>query len=296
MGAAFALAAFASPALAEDAPDCRLTLYASLDMLPGDPHRILVPVTLNGHNETLIVDTGTPFSMLTESAVNALGLPRQMLAIGAEYQMLTGAKVDDMAVVSSFQLGDMKGKDFRFGVLPGGMLEDGLPGLLGADIVRNYDVEFDFAANKMNLFSPHHCTGKVIYWTHQPYASVPFHFDRGHHIVIPITLDNVALTAVVDTGAPTGVSMNIDTARDLFGWRTDPPELRHVAGPSSPQTYPFALLSLGGASVHNPSSNLRATSYGSKIDVLVGLEALKAFHVYISYEDQKIYLTARDAH
>ena len=48
--------------------------------------------------------------------------------------------------------------------------------------------------------------------------------------------------------------------------------------------------------MHQPTVVLRERGDGFGPDLLVGLAALKAFHVYISYEDQAIYLTERDAH
>ncbi len=38
----------------------------------------------------------------------------------------------------------------------------------------NYDVDFDFAVGKFNLFSKDHCDGQVVYWTRSPVAVVPF--------------------------------------------------------------------------------------------------------------------------
>jgi hypothetical protein len=97
--------------------------------------------------------------------------------------------------------------------------------------------------------------------------------------------------------------MSVAAARDLFGWRMDPNELRKIRKSPARFTYPFGLLSLAGASVQNPTSLLdgrfhtetAGPGFDDDPDVLVGLAALRPFHVYISHKDQLIYLTAADA-
>jgi predicted aspartyl protease len=295
--ALLALGLIATPAIADDgATDCRLTRYASLDIGTENPDRVIVPVTLNDHQVPLAIDTGSPTSMLSNKEANALSLDRQMLGFGTEIRMINGARIHESAIVPSFEIGGMKGRNFRLAVLPDHFLEPPAVGLLGADIVRNYDVDLDFAQNKVNLFARRHCPGQVVYWTRGPYATLPFHFDEGHHIEVPVKLDGVSLVALVDTGAPPAVSMSLERARHEFGWHDDQPGLHRVGGKRSPYTFPFGVLTLGGASVHQPTVVLRERGDGFGPDLLVGLAALKAFHVYISYEDQAIYLTERDAH
>jgi predicted aspartyl protease len=283
------------PAAADDVPGCQLSRYASLDIGTENTQRVIVPVTLDGQEIPFLVDTGAPTSMLTNATANKLALDRQMM-VGIEVRMLNGARIHEEAVAPTFEIGGMKGTNFRFAILPNRFIEPPARGLLGADIVRNYDLDFDFAQNKLNLFARRHCVGQVVYWTHAPYAVLPFHFDEGHHMVVPVKLDGVSMMAIVDTGAPPAVLMSLPRARHDFGWQNDPPELHRVHGPHSPSTYPFSVLSLGGASVHQPSVELPDGTEGSGPDMFMGLDALKAFHVYISYEDRAIYLTARDAH
>ena len=279
--------------------DCRLTLAASLDIRPDLRDAIYVTVTLDGHKELLALDTGSPTSMLTSATVDALGLSRQMGAYRAfesdESEMASGRPIEQETVVHDFEMGGMKGHNFHFAVLPDAEMPPPGAGLLGADVAQNYDIELDFAANKLNLISRDHCPGKVIYWTQKPYAAIPFHVFGGHHIAIPVKLDNVPLTALIDTGATVSV-MQLSRARTAFDWRKDPAELQKIAGRDGAYTYPFGLLSLGGAGVHQPTIHLRDELHIGDADMLVGLSALRAFHIYISYDEQTIYLTAADAH
>lgn len=287
------LLVFTPHARAQDG--CALTKLATLDMLPGDPQRILVKATLAGHEKDLILDTGAAGSMLTESTVKELGLSPQMVSTLLDFRMASKTQIHESAVVPSVQLGELHGTNYAFGILPDSEIEESAAGLLGGDMIRRFDVELDFAAAKVDIYSSDHCPGKVVHWTRAPYAAIPFHFDDGNHIVIPVTLDGVPLVACVDTGAPNSV-MPLETARTVFGWRSDPAGLTPLSKDGSVKTYPFGRLSLGGASVGHPTVGLRDDLTLGHVDMLVGFSALKAFHIYISYKDQLIFLTARDAH
>ncbi len=73
-------------------------------------------------------------------------------------------------------------------VLPG---EDGpngpdiedFGGILGADMLRNVDLDLDFAAGKLNLVSQDHCSGNVVYWQAPAVAVVPMTLDRWGHVL-----------------------------------------------------------------------------------------------------------------
>ena len=297
----------ASEAAADDGPDCRLTTLASLPLDSHDPDKLLVPATLNGRAMALSVSTGSPGSALSQSTVDALGLETMAMGfrhkglpenretglwMGREYVDLNGRTVDRMATVSEFDLGDIRGRNLEFSVWPENRGLRDVAGAIGADILARYDVEIDFAAGRMNLISPRHCPGKVIYWTKSPYASARFHLDRGGHILIPAEIDGVSLDATLATGV-SATLMKKATAQRLFGWDRDPPEL--VADGPRYFRYPFHTLRFAGATVQNPTVRL-ADDIHEKWDLVLGLSALKPFHVYIAYDEQTIYLTAADAH
>src|SRR5262249_46637795 len=92
-------------------------------------------------------------------------------------------------------------------------------GLIGSEILRNYDLDFDFAAAKLNLIEPDHCKGKVVYWPAQTIATIPFEVGRGFQIRLPLLVDGKPMTALLDTGASVS-GMSIDTAKRIF--RIDP--------------------------------------------------------------------------
>src|ERR1700744_2956847 len=61
-----------------------------------------------------------------------------------------------------------------FMVMPRVARVDGA-GVLGADLLSHFDVDFDFGANKLNLFQPSSCGDRAVYWS-DTYAHFPFVF------------------------------------------------------------------------------------------------------------------------
>jgi hypothetical protein len=307
-----ALAFFATtPAIAADDDGCALTRVASFDIVPSRNDAVVISAKIAGHDELMSLSTASPMSALTPTTADELGLKRAALSfgdwrmrngmgldvtgvwMGRNYVTLQGKELVDMAYAPTLQLGNLVGKDVPFSILLGDNKETA--GSIGTDILSRYDVELDFAANKVNFFAHQHCEGKVVYWTRQRFASARFHPDRGYHIMIPVELDGASLTAVIATGV-TDPLMKLETARSVFGWHSEPPELTPDTHRKGDFDYPFKTLSFAGATVHNPTVKLADEDLHMKADMLLGLSALKAFHVYIAYYDQTIYLTARDAH
>src|SRR6185312_15919031 len=132
-------------------------------------------------------------------------------------------------------------------------------GILAGDLLTQFDVEFDFAAKKLNLFSQDHCPGKVVYWTRGGYADLPFHMtsgpiSTGDHIDLLMTLDGHELTTELDTGSAT-TWLRHKAAVQVFGLEDKSPGMERVAGGSDELPVyrkQFGELSLGGVTVKNP--------------------------------------------
>src|SRR5262249_21782194 len=94
-------------------------------------------------------------------------------------------------------------RDVSFMIAPSRTdIDPSTSGTVGSDILRNFDLDFDFANKKFNLFSPEHCVGQVVYWTSGGAARIPFRFDTQHRIQFTMKLDGKDVDAVLDTGNP----------------------------------------------------------------------------------------------
>jgi predicted aspartyl protease len=260
-------------------------------------------MTIAGQTENLLVDTGGFVSSLTASAVNQLSLRHQAMPARAKVVMYGGLELRDMAVADEIGLGHMKGRHIGFLIMPDHQLPPEVSGTIGADIMKNYDVELDFAKAKFNLFSPDHCDGRLPYWTHDTYAQLPMRIDHNNHIRIPIRLDGKLFDAMLDTGSSRSM-MRLENAKDAFGWDTKTTVLKIIAktkGDGAPVSYnfPFKSLTFAGVTVADPDivlvSDKVSDQYGQP-DILVGMGILRQLHVYLAYQEGSLYLTSADAH
>ena len=234
--ALLALALGCAPAWAEDCAP--LKLITSVDTHPlGNSPVMTADVGFNGTMKPMIVDTGAGISMIRESALEPLGLHGirnsnvKMLSAG-------GAASQSFAEVASLTVGTIQVPRAQLQVAPGSNEERPFVGMLGGDLMSQYDVEIDPAGHKLNFFAGNHCPGHVIYWHPAGLAVVPIQTQlatgdssrtgfrsyvfRAHSIFVPVTLDGKDLQAQIATGSAAS-SMSARTAKFIFGVTADSP-------------------------------------------------------------------------
>lgn len=301
----FSLSAFAwSPAIADQ--KCQLTQYASLDLGTDPSGGVFVPVTINGHSENLLVDTGGAASMLSKTTVQNLGLETMPVNNGGRFILGGSERLSQIAVTNQVQLGSMVARNMRFLVAPDYVLHANETGSLAPDVMSNYDIELDFAKAKLNIFSSDHCPEQVVYWTRQPYAEVTFHIDRDGHIVMPVQLDGKTIPATFDTGASMS-HLNFESAQALYGWSGRPASLEVLKQQKEDRPavyhYPFKSLIFAGVTVANPYIVLDSLNFSDQHllgvpppNLLIGMGILRQMHIYIAYHENNIYFTSAEAH
>jgi predicted aspartyl protease len=279
--------------------DCKLHRIASFPMTVKGGH-VLVPVSVNGQEKMFVVDTGGYATSITQNAAATLNLParRTHSHVGRD---IGGKYEDSYVIASTFELGHMQAKDFDLLVMSA---SDTADGLLAPDLLRNFDVEFDFEAMTLNLFRPHPCQDRAVYWTDK-YIALPITAAQVVHVRVPVTLEGKDMRAILDTGAPVS-TMSLLSAGHFFGVSMTSPGLtpdgamRGVSGGQVPTyAYPFKTLAMGGVAVANPrilltdSDNFLGTNDAS---LLLGLDIMRHLHMYFAYHESMLYLSAADAH
>lgn len=291
-------AAFSSPlAHAESGSDwpqdCKLERVAQLPMTMISGH-VTVPASINGKGVTLGIDTGSFLSSLAMGSIRRLGVAESDFAARPADLTIGDLNLDSahMAVMNAFP---------------------GVDGIIGHDVLRKYDVAFDFGNKTFSLFKPHPCVDHAVYWTHS-YAVIPLAPSFGGHVRIPVTLDSRNTYAILDTGAPISV-LSMQDASSMFGLTPGSTGLevaRPVAGPeaafgvltapvkaATAFTYPFKTLTLTGVTIPNPPIELVEESNFLGRDnatILIGNDVLSRFHIYVAYQERKVYITDAGAH
>ena len=307
-GAALALAVLWAGG-AQAGPTCgTLRILASLPLVAADHgNAMVVPVRIDGQAEALLLDTGGLTSQLSRAAVERLNLtPRtghlNLLDVG-------GHASDEWVRADSVQLGNLMASGAIFVIAPNPDL-GGLDGILSTDLMSRYDIDMDFAALRLNYFSPDHCPGQVVYWHAPAVAVVPMRM-QDHHIMVPVSIDGQAFDAVLDTGA-TRSTIGLSMARSVFGLKPGGPGMT-PAGPVNGDPslvayyHVFSSLTFPGITVRKPGMMILPDVMGTKdgethirdmafrppsLGPILGMDVLKHLHVYIAYGEQKLYITA----
>jgi predicted aspartyl protease len=257
-----------------------------------------VPLSIGGQTFNLLVDTGGVDSMLSDKTVEALGLPKMPLQY-AYVVMFGGLKIDHNTIARDIDFGGLKAEKMPFLVTPAPM-SDGVSGILSNDVLRVYDVEFDFANARFNLFLQDHCQADLAYWTTDDHAEIPFTLSNIGHIEFLVELDGQSIRAVLDTGAFRS-TLQLEQAEDIFSFKDDDPALKTIAKSSrgNVSKYPFKTLKFGGVAVSNPDILLfprREIALPGRPELILGMDVLRQLHLYIAYKEKKLYVTAASAH
>ena len=246
--------------------------------------------------QKMIIDTGATQTMIDDAIVRQFGLLRTDVSAHFRMQDYYGNPIRQGAVIPYLKTGNLMARDVHALILTQHLAAPAA-GVIGPDLLMQYEVELDFANNKMNLFAQDHCPGQLVYWTHDPVVTVPMNIDAFGHIGVDVVLDGKPIAAHLDTGAPLS-SMTLTNATADFGLTPDSPGMtRKDVAAGTVYLYQFKSLSLGGVAISNPTIFVAGGQQGEvKRDFLLGLRELSKLHVLISYKEKTLYATAPDAH
>jgi predicted aspartyl protease len=296
---------------------CTVKRVASYPLEPDAQGHAYIPFVID-KPRLMVVDTGGARSTLYASVVQELGL-QTMDAKEASSQNafkvggmvgFAGETYDTVAIAPSISFGAVKFQNATFSVAPDTrrppLAANEIAGSLGPSHLMTFDVEFDFAAHKLNLYSQNHCVGEVVYWAPW-YTVVPFRLSQDGHIQIDMKLDGVPVTATLDSGAPIS-SIDMRTASRLFHLDKKSPGVEkygHVGGRDDPDSaiyaYRFKSLSVTDVDIQNPKLLLvpdliNEWTNSHAPQVIFGLREMRALHLYIAYNENAIYLTTADVY
>jgi predicted aspartyl protease len=291
-----AMLASTAPALADES--CQLVQVAKFNMTITGDGRVNVPMTIGNRDVNLLVDTGAAISTLTETTVATFGFIPEKSRFS--FRMYGGGELTKFVFVHNVSLGGMRASEVGFFVMPDMAGTPVLGGFMGADVLQNFDVEFDFAHSALNWFSKKHCPERVVYWTHDPYARVKFELDSGRHVVFPVQLDGHEVEATIDTGAEWTVA-DLGNIESEFDIDEKNPDLKPASGTDERMHalhYPFKTLTLDGVAIGNPDLLLvpRDVSHIHGPTLTLGMNVLRRLHLYIAYGENTLFATSATAH
>ena len=235
---------------------CSVNTVVDLPLLPI--WRPAVEAHLNNSKVVLLIDTGAQTSIIAPSAADRFALladpNRPPTLIGG----VGGTELAPVVTVHRLELGGGRARDIDLPVassLKG--LIGGVPvfGLFGADFLSNYDVDVDMPGHHLALHVLHRCGARIAPFD-QPYFEVPFRLDATA-IVVDLKVNGVAVTAVLDTGAPrTLVSLSDArrigiTAKALEADRQVARRVHETFDEVDQRLHRFASLEIGAETMNN---------------------------------------------
>jgi len=281
---------------------CSTHRVADLPLTVWD-QKILVAVSLNGSPETMALDTGAGITAISTEAAGRLNIPHdfdhhvEIGGVGGANSALFMAQLDTLEVgglhfahqalpIIDFPLRDSAGRP--------------LAGLLGADVLSRYDVDLDIAGGRMALWQTSGCDTSPPPWDANA-DPLPVEIDEGHHILVPLRVDDAKLTAVLDTGAG---GLDLTLRAGMRAGATDDALDRdpviHGSGVNNRgwtgHMHRFHTVLFGGRTLTDvwtalvPSTDI--ASYNALIgsDGLVGMRVMRDMHLWISYGTRSLYI------
>jgi len=203
---------------AQASSTCQLKLEATLPMTKVLSH-YTVPVDIDGHSYPMMVDSGAERTSLEPGIADSLHLAED--SDHASTSRGVGGSVDYAypRIIPSLKIGSSEWIDLRVlavsnsAAVPEAQASAPV-GILGANVLSRYDVEFDFPGRTMLLYTASGCMGHFAPWQgdYQAYSADK---TRGNRFILNLALNGHPVRAYVDTGSD--LSLVTTAAADSAG-------------------------------------------------------------------------------
>jgi predicted aspartyl protease len=246
----------------------------------------------------LLVDTGAERTLLTETAVDRLHLPRDLQHATRTYGIGSSTATWDAMLPDGLTLG---GTRFPVDDVTVGRFDmmrfagDMADGLLGADILLAFDIDLDVPNRRLTVYRARGgCPESQPPWK-EPYFRLAGIATRRDRMLVPFQLDGVAGQGVLDTGAQLSTISTRMAERlgleegELAG---DGTVMAHGAAPDQVpvRLHRFRELRVGPTVVHEPTLPVVPMSDGMG-DALVGADFLQGRRVWLSFATGTVFVT-----
>jgi tetratricopeptide (TPR) repeat protein/predicted aspartyl protease len=287
----------AVPLLAHAADGCKLNRLAVLPVTMSGL-RPTVEAQINGRPALFTLDSGAFWSTLTPASAKEYELR-------ADYGRLPGLYVQGIGGNSSAAVTTVKiftvfnvplhNVDFIVGGSEPGR---GTVGLLGQNILRIADVEYDLSQGALTLFKPENCKhANLAYWAKagDSYSEIEIEetTPREPNTTGKVSLNGAKIRVVFDTGSQTsmvGLRAAASAGVKPGGPGVEPAGYSTGIGRNSVQTWiaNFPVLKIGDEEIHN--ARLRFADLGP-FDMLLGDDFFLSHRILVANSQHKLYFT-----
>ncbi|MGH8150333.1 MAG: aspartyl protease family protein [Steroidobacteraceae bacterium] len=253
---------------------------------------------INGRPATFLIDSGAFYSLMSPANAAELHLRLDSAPFDLHVNGVGGQQQAMITTVRDFNLTHVDLRNVQF-VVAGGQVGPGLAGVIGQNILRLADTEYDFADGVVRLWHPHGCGHSVLaYWVKtQPYSVIDIEWTSPGkpQIIGTATLNGTPLNVLFDTGSAESL-LSLEAAESA-GFKRDGPGVEragflHGIGPEPLQAWvgTFRNFTIGGETIRNARLRVADMKLGAA-DMLLGADFFLANRIYVAVSQRKLYFT-----
>ena len=161
------------------AENCNLQRVALLDMTTDASGTIMIPMTIEGKDAAMVLDTGAGHSWLSQSFAGSLSGERMRTTtqFGLYFEDAAGEMLSEAIKIKTIKLGDVQSnRSLYFMIASDAAMREvngtTTDGLVGNNITRSFDLELDPAGHKVGFYLHHECGKSPVHWARQ-WSEIP---------------------------------------------------------------------------------------------------------------------------
>ena len=258
----------------------------------------LITAKINNQDARFVLDSGMFYSMISGATAAEFNLRLKPPPFGFRIEGIGGSVTAQVATVKEFRIAGALIHNIEF--LVGGS-EIGGAGLLGQNLLQQWDVEYDFAKGVVRLFKLDGCRNSTLaYWRTpgQPYSVTDIESvsqARFHTIGVGY-VNGQKIRVTFDTGSQVSVLSLRAAAR--AGIKTDSPGVVEAGysiglGRGMVKSYIATASSFkigDGEEIKNARLRIQDLDLVDA-DMLLGSDFFVSHHVFVANSQHKLYLT-----
>lgn len=264
--------------------------------------RPTVKAQINGQDVLLALDSGAVWSMLTPAAAAQYNLQPNNDRRPLFFEGVGGRTLMTVTTVKTFTVFGVSIHNVDF-LVGGNAVGQGTAGLLGQNLLRIADIEYDLGHGAIRIFGTKNCRhANLAYWVKpgSPYSQLDIKWTTvgEPHTIGSAELDGKKIRVLFDSGAWSSIVGMQAAARAGITPNSPGVEFAGWTGgigrrPVRTWTANFPVLKIGDEEIHN--ARLRFGDIGGgpggDIGMLVGADFFLSHRIYVSDSQSRLYFT-----
>jgi tetratricopeptide (TPR) repeat protein/predicted aspartyl protease len=277
------------------AAECKIGKIAELPVTMNGL-RPMVTAQINGVDAEFIADSGAFYSTISPASAAERGL--RVTPSSIRVRGITGATEAGVTTVKEFTLAGVPIHNVQF--IVGGAQPGRAVGLLGQNVLRLADVEYDLAHGAIRLLKPQGCEkSDLAYWAQngQAYSAIEIAWatQQSPHTTGTALVNGAKVRVVFDTGA--AYSLLSLRAAERAGVTPSSAGVVKAGligglGARSEQTWlaPIDTFNIGGEEIKHTKLRFGDVDLPEG-DMLIGADFFLSHRIYVASSQRKLYFT-----